>query len=61
VLATLDTHAKIAAFGLAMCLGLAIIRTAMEHLLPLRFRLKSMLVATAVGAVLFALLGFAFS
>ena len=58
--AALDTHAKIGAFAIAMCLGLAVIRTAVEHLLPLRFRLKSMFVATAIGAVVFALLGFAF-
>jgi hypothetical protein len=61
MLAALDTQPKISALAFAMVLTYALIRTGMEYLLPFRFRLKSMLLVTAFLAVVFALLGYAFS
>ena len=57
----LETEPKISAFALAMVLSYALMRTAMDQILPLRFRLKSFLLVTAFLAVVFALFGYAFS
>jgi len=57
--AALDTPSKMLAAFIAIVLAAAIARTAMDHLLPLRFRLKSMFAAVVFAAILAALIGYA--
>jgi hypothetical protein len=61
MLAALETEGKIVALGLAMVLSIAGTQTSMKYLLPIRFRLRTVFFITAFLAVIFALLGFAFS